>query len=267
VIERCRSVLGKLEEEHYAGVQYVAQYLETQPTNADLRGLLPPVFEAATAFPFPVADTVESEFLKRVLLDNASSSHKNSNVHWFIQSIVPLFQMDGEVAIFGTAPLACALWYLSRLWENTTKMFSPEPADAMAWQAVMDAAGDAVREKFRTDEPKPVRKALAKLLKSVIANRTIPEENADEVARHLGMAACHLAQFYPLYSYLNRATLWLHLGPHIAAYQGAALQFGNRPELRHLYRSIVSFPSNEPLFEFRVDRHANLVLVSPLKSG
>jgi hypothetical protein len=265
VIERCRSVLGVLEEEHFTGVQYVTHYLETQPTNADLRELTPPLFEQRREFPFPVSDTATWTFLKGVLLDNGSGSHKNSNVSWFIETILPLFQDKDESAIVGPAPLACALWYLSGLWEHTAKMFAPEPDVAQAWQVVIDTVEDTIREQYRIDESRHVRKALAKLLKSAITNRTVVDENTDDVVRHLGKAARHLARFSPLYSYLNRAATWLRFHPHVATYIGAATRFRNG--YRHLYRSIATFPSGEPLFECRIAPLKNTVIVSPFSKS
>ena len=266
LINRCRSVLPRIEREHYDAVQFAGHYLETQPTNAFLRSILPPSMDEPFTFSFTFYETNVSDYLKSLIVKSQAAMHRNPQIIWFITEILPLFQSFSDVqtshVVFGPWSLACCLWYFSMLCDCITPMFSPDVEPTESWDAVLDTADEHTREKYLTNNQKLPRKVLSKILKSIITNRTIVDENADEVVKHIGMLAQNISHFYPIYSKLNHACSWLQNDPHFPLIRKYLQLIGstsgdNSParleSRRALFQKLTKFPSGERIFEFRFD--------------
>jgi hypothetical protein len=145
-----------------------------------------------------------------------------------------------------------------------TALFTPDLLKADSWDAVLDSAYDRTREKFVGENKRPPRKTLSKILKSMLTNRTVLDENANEIARHLGQLSEDLAHFYPLYSFLNRACSWLRCDPHFPHVLKLARQFGVNPILRPFYAKMCEFPSGHELFQFDLNVSSQLITLRKL---
>jgi hypothetical protein len=144
-------------------------------------------------------------------------------------------------------------------------MFDRDPLLSDSWDAVLDSAYDKAREKYVGDDPKPPRKPIWKLLKSILINRTIIDENADEIVKHMGMLSKYVGHFYPIYSQLNRACTAVHCDPHFPGLMKYADAFGGRPSTWRLYRHLTRFPSEQEMFELYITKEPGTVKVRPLE--
>jgi hypothetical protein len=263
VIARCRASLVKVEKEHYDGVQYVMQSLETQTTNAFLQSLTLPPIEGEFTFGFPMSDTVESEYLNDLVLENSTATHRNPNVIWFISEALPELKRKLEKAMIFSKSLICSLYYYAKLCELISMMFSRDPLTSDSWDAVLDSAYDRAREKFLIDDSKLPRKVISKILKSILTARTIVDENADEIAKHMGQWSKYVAHFFPMYCELNRACTALHSDPHFQLLMKYANAFGGQPRYRKLYAALAQFPSDPELYELHMSQESGMVTVQP----
>jgi hypothetical protein len=257
VIARCRAALGRLEQEHFSGTQFVRQYLETQPTNAYMQSLVPPDF-ASGDFAFAATETDESRYMKGLITENTTAVHKNKDVVWFIQQVLPQFQVGLDANVLAPKSLVCALWYFGLLCDVVCVKDS---VAAMSWDAVLDGASDTVAEAFPPGQGRLPRRMLTKALKSIITNRTIVDENADEIGKHLGLLASDVAHFYPIYAQLNRACTWLRADPHLPAILRCARLFGRRDAYRSVYERATRFPAGGRMFKMTIDAERNRVAV------
>ena len=277
VVHQCRSVLPRIEREHYDAVQFASQYLETQPTNAFLRSIAPPEIDRTFTFSFSCYDTNVSEYLQSLILKSPAAAHRNPHVIWFITEILRKLPRFGDAGsthlIFGPRSLACCLWYFSLLCECITPMFSPDAQPTESWDAVLDIADELTREKYLTNNEKPPRKVLSKILKSIITNRTIVDENAEEVVKHMGMLSQNISHFYPIYSKLNHACSWLRSDPHFPLVRKYNEMFGSATgdgandriqSRRALIKKLMSFPSGERMFEFHFDIPSETFTIAPV---
>jgi hypothetical protein len=257
IISRCRAALGRLQQEHFAGTQFVRQYLETQPTNAFMQSLVPPEFMSGE-FAFAATETDESRYMKGLITENTTALHKNKDVIWFIQNILPRFQTGSGATVLAPKTLVCALWYFGRLCDVVSVKDS---VAAMSWDAVLDGASDTVAETFVPGQGRLPRRMLTKVLKSIITNRTIVDENADDIGKHLGLLASEVAHFYPIYSQLNKACTWLRADPHLPAILRCARLFGKSDACRTMYKRAARFPAGGSMFLMTIDADTNRIAV------
>jgi hypothetical protein len=260
VIARGRAALPTLASDIWDGTSFLMQYVMTQPTNAFLLELLPPPIEAEFRFEFPIGLTREADYLNGLITTNTTALHRNPNVIWFIEAVLPIFGRN--LTVFGPKTLAYALGYYARLVKTVFALLEPDLQEAASWDAVLDSAYDRAREKFVLDKRKISRKTLSKILKSIITNRTVLDENADEFAKSLGRLTHCIAEFYPVYAQLNRACTWLRMDPHADFLLKLAVKFGGKPELLPLYRKLITFPA-EDVFRFDLDVVLQTISVQP----
>lgn len=116
------------------------------------------------------------------------------------------------------------------------------------------------------------KKQLTRILKNIIANRTIIDEMADEVSKHFGKLSQNIARFFPIFSRLNRAASWYRNDPHRKILTKRAEKFGHAQgpnaaqelaALRPLYRNLVTFPSNEKIYLLKFDFDKDKIKVIP----
>jgi hypothetical protein len=206
---------------------------------------------------------VDSEFLAELIVENSTAQHRNPNAVWFIAEILPWVRE--KVVVIGSKSLVCALWYYGRLWEEVSRMCERDPLLTESWEAVLDSVYDKAREKFFGDEPKPPRKAIVKVLKSILTNRGIVDENAEEIVKTMGVLSKHVGHFYPIYSQLNRACTAVHCDPHFELMMRYAEEFGGKAPLRQLYRKLARFPAGQELFELNFAEEPGTVVVRQLQ--
>jgi hypothetical protein len=247
VIARCRTALGRIEKEHYDGTQYIGQYLETQPINAYWQSIAPPRIGEFFQYRFPAAESESSEYVKGIILDNSVATHKHPNLVWFLQDLLP--QMEAVRMLIGPRSLACALWYFALLCDVVEALFAPDAVKAKSWDAALDSASELAFQKFAGDDALPPRKFLSKVFKSIITNRAVVDEIADEIVKHFGSFASHFAHFYPVYTQLNRAASAARADPHLASLLSLGRLFGRREEYHRMYLRAVQFPSRQAMFE------------------
>ena len=277
LIDRCHSFLEQISDDLLEAQHFSRGYLETQPTNAFIQDLSPPTMKSPLRIQFNFYETNLSNYIKNLILSYPSDKYKYTSLSWFVRKVLPRFQVNSnehKVAIFGPKSLACALWYFSLLCRTLEPLFSFDALPSQSYDYVLDNAVESVSMKYSLENEKPLpRKHLTRILKSIITNRTIIDEMADEVVKHFGMLSQNIANFYPIFSRLNRAAMWLRFDPHRKTIWKCADMFGiakgvnAEQELaskRQLYKKIVtSFPSKEKMYLIKFDIDKEIINVIP----
>ncbi|OHT01246.1 hypothetical protein TRFO_31992 [Tritrichomonas foetus] len=281
IIERCRGFLETIYDDLLEAQHFSRGYLETQPTNGFICQLNPPSLKSSFRIHFTFYETNISNYLKSIILSHpVADKHKYTNLNWFVRKVLPRFQVaDPKVKntkkyeIFGPKSLACALWYFSLLCKTIAPIFSSDALQTKSWDAVLDNATEDVKMKYLIEGERPFpRKILTRVLKSIIANRTIIDEIADEVVKHFGMLSQNIANFYLIFSRLNRAASWLRNDPHKKLLWKCFDAFGVADGVnadqelyakRPLYKKMVMFPSKEKMYLFKFEIEKETIHILP----
>ena len=196
VINRCRSMLPNLENEHEEVVRSAKIVLKTRTTNAFLASIK--VTNIPNSFTFSFDSDEVCAYLLH-FLSTMPNCKLTSGIQWFLVTVIPLLQRDNTVEFIHSQTYAGLLWHFSLLCDEIRPLIKATPLELNTFEFVLDEVNDKmVHQKAANFADFQTHRTLTDMLKSIVINKIIDDDVATEATKHYGRLVEHITHFYPL---------------------------------------------------------------------
>ena len=195
VINRCRSQLPELEEEHEQTIDIASGVLETRVTDAFIMSIN--LSNMPSEFPFPIDNDDASAFLLHFLSTITNGKLTNA-IQWFLVTVIPLIQRDNVVEFIHSQTYAGLLWHFSLLCDEVRSLLNATPLEMNTFEAVLDSIPDSLHNQKHGQGETTTTRFLTETFKGIIACKIISDSSAEECRKHFGKKVEHVTHFLPL---------------------------------------------------------------------
>ena len=271
VINKCRSQLPHLEEEHRYTVNNARLVLATRPTNAFIASLNMSNMPMSFFFPFEEDEIVD--FLIQFLINNINS--KIRSIHWFVDQLIPTIY-DKKVGDFIHDQTMCGVfWLFSRLYNEIKPLLTLPATEFDSFESVFDQATDQIYKQYNDKNDETCMKILYDILKGIVQHRIISDNDAILAKNKYGKHIEHLTHFYPIIVRISAACNYLKTDYHMQHLNDLLIRLGTfngedteitkeRIQAREtLYDISVSNIKLHKLYYIHIDRKNNHITLEP----
>ena len=213
VINRCRSMLPDLENEHQGVLEDARIVLATRPTNAFLASIKVTNIPNSFAFSFD-SDEVSAYLLH--FLSTMPNGKLSTSIQWFLMTVIPLLQRDNTVEFIHSQTYAGLLWHFSLLCDEIRPLLTATPLEINTFQAVIDSVNDKMNhQKASNFADFQTHRTLTDILRSIVAHKIIADDVARDATKHYGKYVENITHFYPLLERMSIACNYLRTDLHM----------------------------------------------------
>jgi len=213
VLKSMREKLFSLSKEHIKLAKSARVFFHTRPTNAFLYGISH--INVKQICPFYFRFPEEKSFSLFSDLSNNIFSKRMPLVHWFFNTVLPIFYSREHNSVFGfiSIPIFKSLYLVSLLFKDIQEMIYINPNNVLSFDKILDLASDTIYNKYSMNKDNNNEIALYKILKSITNNKIILDNIAFEIEKSFPSKMECFARFYPILNQLNNACFSISSDP------------------------------------------------------